>query len=111
VRAALNAPWPPLTARQLLTDLYGDRARLASAAPGLTHPERELLRRAAEGGSTAADVPLLDEAAELLGQDNRATEAAAAAARADGVAYTPGVLDDLRGGDPAQGGDRTALLR
>lgn len=111
VRAALDALWPPLIAWQLLTDLDGDRARIASAVPGLTYPERELLHRAAGGGWTAADAPLLDEAAELLGQDSRAAEAAAAAARAEGVAYAQGVLDDLRGGDPAQGGDRAAPLR
>ncbi|MFE5108993.1 HelD family protein [Streptomyces sp. NPDC056663] len=93
VRAALDALWPPLTAQQLLTDLYGDRERLASAAHGLTRAERELLHRAPGGGWTAADVPLLDETAELLGQDNRAAEAAAAAERAEGVAYAQGVLD------------------
>ncbi|MGW3593505.1 HelD family protein [Streptomyces sp. NPDC005167] len=93
VRAALDALWPPLTAQQLLTDLYGDRARLASAAHGLTRAERELLYRAPGGGWTAADVPLLDETAELLGQDNRAAEAAAAAERAEGVAYAQRVLD------------------
>ncbi|WP_327239832.1 ATP-binding domain-containing protein [Streptomyces sp. NBC_01318] len=93
VRAALDALWPPLTAQQLLTDLYGDRARLASAAHELTDTERELLYRTTGDGWTAADVPLLDEAAELLGQDNRAAEAAAAAERAEGVAYAQGVLD------------------
>ncbi|MFB7306025.1 HelD family protein [Streptomyces sp. NPDC056192] len=93
VRAALDALWPPLTAQQLLTDLYGDRARLASAAHELSRTERELLYRAPGGGWTAADVPLLDETAELLGRDNRAAEAAAAAERAEGVAYAQGVLD------------------
>ncbi|MFD7751162.1 HelD family protein [Streptomyces sp. NPDC059757] len=93
VRAALDALWPPLTAQQLLTDLYGDRARLASAAHELSRTERELLYRASGGGWTAADVPLLDETAELLGRDNRAAEAAAAAERAEGVAYAQGVLD------------------
>ncbi|WP_406497154.1 ATP-binding domain-containing protein [Streptomyces sp. NBC_00846] len=100
VRAALDALWPPLTPRQLLTDLYGQRALLDSAAPGLTDAERELLFRApdGDGGWSAADVPLLDEAAELLGQDNRAAEAAAARERAEGVAYAQGVLD-LAAGD------------
>ncbi|MFI5628320.1 HelD family protein [Streptomyces sp. NPDC051664] len=93
VRAALDALWPPLTAQRLLTDLYGERARLASAAHELTDTERELLYRTPGDGWTAADVPLLDEAAELLGQDNRAPEAAAAAERAEGVAYAQGVLD------------------
>ncbi|MFB6718062.1 MULTISPECIES: HelD family protein [unclassified Streptomyces] len=94
VRAALDALWPPLTPQQLLTELYGQPARLASAATGLTDEERGLLFRAPDdGGWSAADVPLLDEAAELLGQDDRAAEAAAAQERAEGVAYAQGVLD------------------
>ncbi|MGW1704152.1 HelD family protein [Streptomyces sp. NPDC002206] len=109
VRAALDALWPPLTAQQLLTDLYGDRARLASAAHELTDAERELLYRTTGDGWTAADVPLLDEAAELLGQDNRAAEAAAAAERAEGVAYAQGVLD-LAAGDGEDEESLTGML-
>ncbi|MFF0284958.1 HelD family protein [Streptomyces sp. NPDC005262] len=109
VRAALDALWPPLTAQQLLADLYGDRARLASTAPELTHAERELLYRAPGDGWTVADVPLLDEAAELLGQDNRAAEAAAAAERAEGVAYAQGVLD-LAAGDGEDEESLTGML-
>ncbi|MEU8829933.1 ATP-binding domain-containing protein [Streptomyces sp900116325] len=90
----------------MLTDLYGDRARLVSAARELTDEERESLYRAPGGGWTAADVPLLDEAAELLGQDDRAAEAAAAAERAEGVAYAQGVLD-LAAGD---GEDEESLM-
>ncbi|MFJ9678653.1 HelD family protein [Streptomyces sp. NPDC101194] len=94
VRAALDALWPPLTPQQLLTELYGRPARLASAATGLTDEERGLLFRVPDGGGwSAADVPLLDEAAELLGQDDRAARAAAAQERAEGVAYAQGVLD------------------
>ncbi|MFF3057612.1 hypothetical protein [Streptomyces sp. NPDC057909] len=108
VRAALDALWPPLTAQQLLTDLYGDRARLASAAHELTDREGELLHRTTGDGWTAADVPLLDEAAELLGQDNRAAEATAAAEWAEGVAYAQGVLD-LAAGDDEDGEDEERL--
>ncbi len=109
VRAALDALWPPLTAQQLLCDLYGDRERLASAAHELTDEERELLYRTTGDGWTAADVPLLDEAAELLGQDNRAAEAAAAAERAEGVAYAQGVLD-LAAGDGEDEESLTGML-
>lgn len=109
VRAALDTLWPPLTAQQLLTDLYGERARLASAAHELTDKERELLYRTTGDGWTAADVPLLDEAAELLGQDNRAAEAAAAAERAEGVAYAQGVLD-LAAGDGEDEESLTGML-
>ncbi|MEV6165273.1 ATP-binding domain-containing protein [Streptomyces sp. NPDC052052] len=99
VRTALDALWPPLTPQQLLTDLYEQPALLASAAPGLTDAERELLYRLPDrGGWSAADVPLLDEAAELLGRDDRAAEAAAARERAESLAYAQGVLD-LAAGD------------
>ncbi|NUS01567.1 MAG: AAA family ATPase [Nonomuraea sp.] len=66
VKAALNRLWPYLTPQRLLLGLYGSPDRLAQAAPTLTREERELLRRdTAEW--TDADVPLLDEAADLLG--------------------------------------------
>ncbi len=51
-----------------------------------------LIRR--EGGPwTEADVPLLDEAAELLGEDDSAARAAAEAARQERIAYAQGVLE------------------
>jgi DNA helicase IV len=99
VRAALDELWPGLTPQRLLTDLFADPARLASAAPGLTDAERALLRRAPGGGWTPADVPLLDEAAEWLGEDDREVRARAAArARAEAerreqITYAQGVLD------------------
>jgi DNA helicase IV len=97
VRAAITALWPTLTPQLLLTDLYADAGRLAAAAPRLTAADRRLLRRAPGGGWTEADVPLLDEAAELLGEDSRP---AAAQARRDRLARTAAaqrVLDVLAG--------------
>ncbi|WP_207770479.1 HelD family protein [Frankia canadensis] len=47
------------------------------------------------GGWTAADIPLLDEAAELLGDDDQAARAAALRERVARVAYAQGVLDIL----------------
>ncbi|MFB9838446.1 HelD family protein, partial [Actinoallomurus acaciae] len=44
VRAAIEELWPSLTPQRLLSDLFADPARLASAAPGLTDAERGLLR-------------------------------------------------------------------
>jgi DNA helicase IV len=99
VRAALNELWPTLTPQRLLEDLFSDPGRLASAAPGLTEAERELLLRAPGGGWTPADVALLDEAVELLGEDDRearaqsAARARAAAQRREEIAYAQGVLD------------------
>ncbi len=76
----------------------------------LSEDERALLRRE-RGGWTPADVPLLDEAAELLGEDERA-----AAARRDRIRmmereYAEGVLEIARGSrsidveDEAEGGE------
>ena len=104
VQAAIDRLWPRLTPQRLLTDLFTSPERLALAAPGLSQAERSLLLRAqpperdAAGADwwTSADVPLLDEAAELLGEDHRAARKAearqAASARRE-RAYARGVLD------------------
>lgn len=110
IQAALDQLWPVLTPQRLLADLYADPDRIAAAAPMLTDDERALLRRE-PGGWTPADVPLLDEAAELLGEDERA-----AAARRDRIRmmereYAEGVLEIARGSrsidveDEAEGGE------
>ncbi|WP_036391961.1 HelD family protein [Micromonospora chokoriensis] len=110
IRAALDQLWPVLTPQRLLADLYADPDRIAAATPMLTEDERALLRRE-RGGWTPADVPLLDEAAELLGEDERA-----AAARRDRIRmmereYAEGVLEIARGSrsidveDEAEGGE------
>lgn len=79
VRIALNLAWMPLTPQRLVEDLLTRPARLEAAAPRLTDRERRLLQRAAGAPWTPADVPLLDEAAELLGEDDQAARAQAAA--------------------------------
>ncbi|MFD9949073.1 HelD family protein [Nonomuraea sp. NPDC059023] len=83
VRTALNRFWPYLTPQRLLLGLYGSPERLDYAAAALTPAERALLRR--EGGEwTESDVPLLDEAAELLGEiDEKVLRASAAQAEED----------------------------
>ncbi|MDM7832042.1 AAA family ATPase [Cellulomonas sp. MW9] len=101
VRVALNLAWMPLTPQKLLADLYAKPWRLASAAPDLTERERALLARDADAPWTAADVPLLDEAAELLGEDDQAARALARAAaeqRATEVAYARQVLESTGSG-------------
>ncbi|GAA2728544.1 HelD family protein [Cellulomonas aerilata] len=80
IRVALNLAWMPLTPQKLVEDLYAKPPRLVAAAPELSRRDRALLRREPGALWTAADVPLLDEAAELLGEDD---QAARAQARAD----------------------------
>ncbi|GAA2836923.1 HelD family protein [Kribbella solani] len=95
VQTLLDRLWPLLSPQKLLADLYGDEARLAAAAPQLSALDREHLLRYGDDWSPA-DVPLLDEAAELLGDDG--TEAARErAARARAIAYAQGALDVLSG--------------
>jgi len=95
VQALLDQLWPLLSPRKLLEDLYGDEDRLALAAPQLSMLDREHLLRFGDDWSPS-DVPLLDEAAELLGDDG--TEAAKErAARARAIAYAQGALDVLSG--------------
>lgn len=101
VRIALNLAWMPVTPEKLLSDLFSKPARLASAAPGLAPQQRAMLVRAADAPWTPADVPLLDEAAELLGEDDQAARAQARAAadrRESEVAYARQVLESTGAG-------------
>jgi DNA helicase IV len=82
VRRELNLCWMPLNPQQVLADLFADPARLEAVAPELTPAEHALLRRDKGAAWTVADVPLLDEIAELLGEDAVAGRLAAQAARA-----------------------------
>jgi DNA helicase IV len=93
VQAAIAQLWPVLTPQRLLDDLFASPRRLAAAAPRLTDADRALLRRDPKGGWTPADVPLLDEAAELLGEDDRAARRRAKRERREQIAYAQGVLD------------------
>ena len=98
----LDALWPTLSAEQLLGDLYADEHRLDAAARRLAAEDRALLYRPPLGADiplglhwTPADVPLLDEAAELLGDDGRESATREAAALRAEVEYAQGVLDVL----------------
>jgi DNA helicase IV len=68
VRVALNTAWLPLTPEKLLQDLYARPQWLAELTPSWTPERRALLRRDREAEFTIADIPLLDEAAEHLGE-------------------------------------------
>lgn len=83
VRREINLLWMPLTEQRVVSRLLADRDRLAHAAPWLTADQVGLLLRPVDAPFTVDDVPLLDEAAELLGEDEAAKEAQAARAAAE----------------------------
>lgn len=68
VRIALNLCWMPLTPQSLLEELFAKEHLLAAAAPQLNKQELKALYREPGAAWTESDVPLLDEAANLLGE-------------------------------------------
>jgi DNA helicase IV len=105
VRAALDRLWPELTPQGLLADLFQDQQRLAALDSELTAAERALLLRPEGAGWTPADIPLLDEAAVLLGTEDtaaRRAEARQAERQARELAYARGVLEVATIGDAAR---------
>ncbi len=96
VRREVNLCWMPLTPQKLLADLFAEPARLAGAGEDLTPAEQALLARPRGAPWTVSDVPLLDEAAELLGEDDEPARLEAAVRAADRAAhaeYARGVLE------------------
>lgn len=87
VHAAIEELWPQLTPEGFLADF------LEEPTPHLPEEDARIVRRPRGAAWTAADVPLLDEAAELLGSDDSAARAMAEAERAKQIAYAQGVLD------------------
>ncbi|MFC8934316.1 RNA polymerase recycling motor ATPase HelR [Rhodococcus sp. NPDC057135] len=84
--AALDALWPILTPKELLTQLFNSPERLRAAGADET-----LLRRDGEAW-TVSDVPLLDELVDMLGRD-KPVDQSAERERQDEAAYAAGVLD------------------
>src|SRR6201996_2980730 len=78
VYGAIEELWPLLTPQQLLSELLGSPQAIRSAAGSvLDHSERvRLPRQDRPSRWTVADIPLLDEAADLLGIDDSAQKAA-----------------------------------
>lgn len=68
VRVMLNLCWMPMTAQKLIDDMLSKPEILAAVTPGFSEEQRELLLRAPHAPWSESDVPLLDEAAELLGE-------------------------------------------
>jgi DNA helicase IV len=77
VHALVDRLWPRLTAERVIRDLFASRDRLVAATPGWSDADRYLLLRPPSSPWTPADVPLLEEADELLGVDDSALRFAA----------------------------------
>ena len=76
VRAAVDALWPFLTPQRLVAGLLAEEGALRRAAPGFSEAERSVVLRPANPDAwTVADVPLLDEASQLIGIDDSAEKA------------------------------------
>jgi len=75
VRRRLNLAWLPYTPQGFLRILLSRPDRLRAAAPRSIAGQVELLVRGKESLWTIEDVPLLDEVAELLGEDDAPREA------------------------------------
>ncbi len=96
IAAALDSLWPVLTPEGVLDDLFADRERLSSAARKLLSAEdRALLESARDARWTPADVPLLDELAELIGVDDTEARVERKRREREDRAYAEGVLDIL----------------
>ncbi|MER7480063.1 ATP-dependent DNA helicase [Streptomyces sp. NPDC126510] len=87
VWAAVDRLWPLLTPQRLVADL------LAAPEEFLPAEDADAVRRPVTRRWTVADVPLLDEAAELLGEDDRIARNRAERERQRQIAYAQGVLD------------------
>ena len=93
VRAAVDGLWPELTPQQLLDELLSDPKRLKTATRRyLDEHERAALLREPGSGFSAADVLLLDELAELIGDDDQRQREEQARQEREEAAYAQGVL-------------------
>ena len=102
-RREINLCWMPTTPQGLLERLWSRPALLEQVAPSLSEQERALLRREPGSALSAADIPLIDELAELLGpsEDAQARRARLEARRReDLVAYAAQAIEsqELGGG-------------
>ncbi|MER5179930.1 UvrD-helicase domain-containing protein [Streptomyces sp. NPDC002896] len=84
--SAIDELWPRLTPQRLVADFLSDPTHLSDE-------DAAAIRRTVTRAWTPADVPLLDEAAELLGEDERMARAAADRERREQIAFAQGVLD------------------
>ncbi|MEW1870205.1 ATP-dependent DNA helicase [Streptomyces caelestis] len=87
VWSAIDRLWPRITPQRLVADF------LAAPEGYLPDEDAAAVRRPVTRHWTISDVPLLDEAAELLGEDDRLARARAERERQTQIAFAQGVLD------------------
>ncbi|MEU9290612.1 ATP-dependent DNA helicase [Streptomyces sp. NPDC048275] len=87
VWSAIDQLWPRLTPQRVIADFLAEPGGYVSDA------DAAAIHRPVTRAWTTSDVPLLDEAAELLGEDDRVARALADQERRTQVAYAQGVLD------------------
>ncbi|WP_147681178.1 AAA family ATPase [Actinomyces ruminicola] len=95
-RREINLCWMPTTPAGLLERMWARPELLARLAPELRPQERRLLERPAGSELTPADIPLIDELAELLGpsEDAEARRARLEARRRESlVAYAAQAIE------------------
>lgn len=91
---ALDLLWPMLTPQRLLAELFSSPDRLRVAAAMLSAKDRDALYRPVGAAWTVSDVPLLDEAVDMLGSDGTEEDSVAESA-AEQLDYAEGVLEIL----------------
>ncbi|WP_377273015.1 HelD family protein [Peterkaempfera sp. SMS 1(5)a] len=100
-QAVADRLWPLLSPEQLLTTLFGSPELLARAMPDFSEAQRAALLRDDPGPGqdpapwTTDDVPLLDEAAELLGPLPGSTVSRQAQLTAQELEFAKVVLEDF----------------
>jgi DNA helicase IV len=97
VSRLIDGLWPRLTAEGLVRDLFASEGGLRAATPGWSEADRRLLLRSPSAPWTAADVPLLEEADELLGVDDSAERSTARREHQRRLADAQETLDLLHG--------------
>lgn len=129
VRVALNLAWLPMSGTWLIDDMFSKPARLQRFAPWLTQDEVNELVRKKGCPLTKSDIPLLDEALELLGEDPRlsaqrkrheakhaadiqfAQDTLAQAGIGTGIVTSQMLLDSINGEDGASTAERAGSDR
>ena len=102
VRKTLNLCWLPMTAPWLIDQLFAHPERLKSLAGWMTDDDLATLARPKGSLLTRSDIPLLDEAMDLLGPDPK-TVAKQSAANARRVAEEQYAKDTLAATGLGQG--------